>query len=273
MAASPRPGLFVIASARRLEVLEGLAAKGIATVELDVTNKESIVRCREEVSKITSGRLDILVNNAGRTHVEAATDLDMDEVRATFETNVFSVMAMCQAFVQLLIEARGLIINIASIASIAPYAFASAYSASKGAVIAYSRTLRLELRPFGVRVTVGMIGTVRSNIASKPRSLPADSLYLPIADVFEQRQTFSQTNKTMETSEFARHLVAAALRPEAPLFLRSWFGRPDWFWCGGMATVAWLGTVLGEWVVDASCWRLFRLWKLKEIVDQKLKKA
>lgn len=210
---------------------------------------------------------------SGRTHVEAATDLDMDEVRATFETNVFGVMAMCQAFVRLLMEARGLIINIASISSVTPYAFASAYSASKGAVVSYSRTLRLELRPLGVRVTVGMVGTVRSNIASKPRLLPADSLYLPIADVYKQRQTFSQTNGTMDTPEFARRLVAAALRPEAPLLLRGWFGRPDWFWCGGMANIVWFGSTLGEWVADLVCWRLFRLWKLKEILDQKLKRA
>ena len=54
----------MIASARRIEVLEGLAAKGIATVQLDVTSKESIAQCKEEVAKLTAGKLDFLVNNA-----------------------------------------------------------------------------------------------------------------------------------------------------------------------------------------------------------------
>lgn len=60
----PTTGLFVIASARRPEVLKDLEAKGIATVQLDVTNKDSIAQCKEEVSKLTGGKLDFLVNNA-----------------------------------------------------------------------------------------------------------------------------------------------------------------------------------------------------------------
>lgn len=61
---SPITGLFVIASARRPEVLKELADKGIATVQLDVTNKDSIAQCKEEVTKLTGGKLDFLVNNA-----------------------------------------------------------------------------------------------------------------------------------------------------------------------------------------------------------------
>ncbi len=59
-----RTGAFVIATARRLEVLEELAAKGMATLPLDVTDKASIAQCKEDVAKLTSGCLDVLVNNA-----------------------------------------------------------------------------------------------------------------------------------------------------------------------------------------------------------------
>ncbi|KAI1417912.1 NAD(P)-binding protein [Hypoxylon sp. FL1857] len=255
-----RQGLHVIATARRPEVMTELAAMGMSTLALDVTNADSIKQCHEEVGKLTGGKLDILVNNAGRTHTHPATDIDLPDVRQTFETNVFSIMAMVQAFIDQLIAAKGLIINISSLSSLTPYVFGSVYCASKAAVVGYSRTLRMELAPFGVRVMVSMTGTVKSNTASQfHRVLPENSLYKRAQDIFEWRLVFSQNNSTMPTEEFARKLVSDSLRPERPAFLRRWFGRPDWFWYGGLAGLVWLGTTLGEWLVDALCWRTFRM--------------
>jgi 1-acylglycerone phosphate reductase len=193
----------------------------------------------------------------------------MDDVRETFETNVFGVMAMCAAFADLLIASRGLIINIASLAAITPYVFGSVYCATKGAVVSYSRTLRLELKPFGVRVMVAMTGTVRSQIASRThRTLPPGSIYMRIKDVFERRLTFSQNNATVDTKDYARKLVAKALAPEWPLILRSWFGRPDWFWAGGMAGLAWIATWLGEWVFDIFMYRRIGMPQLERVLRE-----
>lgn len=198
-------------------------------------------------------------------------------MRQTFETNVFGVMAMCAAFADQLIAARGLIVNIASLAAVIPYAFGSVYCASKGAVVSYSRALRLELKPFGVRVTVAMAGTVRSQIASKVhRTLPEGSIYLRAKHLFERRLTFSQNNATVRTEDFAAKLVGDVLRAEAPLFFRSWFGRPDWFWGGGLSTMAWVGTCIGEWILDTVVYRMLGLNELeamlrKEAEQKKLK--
>lgn len=198
-------------------------------------------------------------------------------MRQTFETNVFGVMAMCAAFADQLIAARGLIVNIASLAAVIPYAFGSVYCASKGAVVSYSRALRLELKPFGVRVTVAMAGTVRSQIASKAhRTLPEGSIYLRAKHLFERRLTFSQNNATVRTEDFAAKLVGDVLRAEAPLFFRSWFGRPDWFWGGGLSTMAWMGTCIGEWILDTVVYRMLGLNELeamlrKEAEQKKLK--
>lgn len=264
-----RRGLHVIATARRIEVLADLAEKGMSVVVLDVTDNESIMRCEEEVAQITGGKLDILVNNAGRTHTHPATDLDLPDVRATFETNVFSVMAMVKVFINQLIEARGLIINISSLSSLTPYVFGSAYCASKAAVSAYSRTLRMELAPLGVRVMVSLTGTVKSNTASHShRQLPADSLYIRAKHIFEWRLVFSQQNKTMDTEEFARTLVANSLRSEWPLALRRWFGRPDWLWSGGMAGLVWFGRCIGEWFVDYSAWHAFRMPEMTRLIAE-----
>ncbi|KAH6634776.1 acylglycerone-phosphate reductase-like protein [Chaetomium sp. MPI-SDFR-AT-0129] len=262
-------GVHVIATARNPAVLTEMAALGMTTLTLDVTKEESIKACHEEVAGITGGKLDFLVNNAGRTHTHPATDLSIPDVRETFETNVFGVMAMCAAFADQLISAKGLIINIASLAAITPYVFGSAYCATKGAVTAYSRTLRLELKPFGVRVMVAMTGTVRSQIASKThRTLPENSIYQRVKDVFERRLTFSQNNATVGTDEYARKLVAKALAPEWPLVLRSWFGRPDWFWAGGWAGKAWFSTWLGEWVLDVVMYRMIGMKHLERVLRE-----
>lgn len=206
---------------------------------------------------------------SGRTHTHPATDIDIDDVRETFETNVFGVMAMCASFSDLLIAARGLIINIASLAAITPYVFGSVYCASKGAVASYSRTLRLELKPFGVRVTVAMTGTVRSQIASKThRTLPEGSIYRRVAEIFEKRLTFSQNNATVDTATYARKLVKNALKPEWPLVLRAWFGRADWFWAGGWATGVWFSTWFGEWLLDSVMYRMIGMNKLEAVLKE-----
>jgi 1-acylglycerone phosphate reductase len=199
----------------------------------------------------------------------------MDDVRETFETNVFGVMAMCAGFADLLIAARGLIINIASLAAITPYVFGSVYCATKGAVTSYSRTLRLELQPFGVRVMVAMTGTVRSQIASRPhRTLPEGSVYQRVRGLFERRLTFSQNTATVDTEAYARKLVGKALAPEWPLLFRGWFGRPDWFWAGGMAGRAWLATWFGEWILDFVMYRMIGMPQLERVLreEERVKK-
>lgn len=250
----------VIATARRAEVLEELTKLGMSAVSLDVTSSASIEKCKTQVTEITGGTLDILVNNAydfhpplpllatnkgfhpsGLLYMLPATDIDMDGVRSTFETNVFGVMAMCQAFIPLLIPARGLVLQISSISAVAADLYASVYSATKGAVNSYSRSLRLELRPFNVRVMVAVTGTVKSQIATKiSQHLPADSLYQPVNDMYVKRHQFSQETIPMDTDVYAAKIVAQAAKGEG--WLGGWLGRsPDWYWTGGIARRTWLG--------------------------------
>ncbi|EGR45268.1 uncharacterized protein TRIREDRAFT_123681 [Trichoderma reesei QM6a] len=257
-------GCHVIATARNPDVLKGLAAMGMSAVQLDVTNQDSINAARDEVSHITGGKLDILVNNAGRTHTIPALDIEIDDVRQTYETNVFGPMFTIKAFAPLLIAARGLVVNVSSISSISAYIFGSVYASTKGAINSYSRVLRLELKPFGVRVMVAMAGTVRSHIASHPhRALPATSLYLPVNDYFQRRLVFSQNNATVPTDVFARKLVSAALRGEG--YLGGLVGgTPDWFWAGGLSTKVWLLSFLPAWMSEGIISMFFGVAGLKK---------
>jgi 1-acylglycerone phosphate reductase len=139
----------VFAAYRRAATVEPLVALGIETIELDVTIPESIATAKEQLSTLTGGKLDILVNNAGQGSPRPCTDLEVDTtVKGIFDVNVFGVMRVVQAFVPLLIEAEGTIVNIGSIAPIVPLVFGGAYNASKAALHAYADCLRIELKPF-----------------------------------------------------------------------------------------------------------------------------
>lgn len=168
-------------------------------------------------------------------------------------------MAMVQSFVHMLIAARGLVLNISSISSDLPYLFAGVYSSTKGALNSYSRVLRMELRPFNVRVMVSMTGTVRSNFASHPeREMPTNSLYLPVRDLFLKRLTFSQNNATMPTDKCAASLVTQALKGEG------WFGgmmggTPDWHYLGGFSGLALAAGWLPRWVTERGIAIFFKL--------------
>jgi 1-acylglycerone phosphate reductase len=198
-----------------------------------------------------------------------ATDIDLDDARDVYETNVFGVMAMVSAFVDLIIPTQGLIINVASISALIPYVFGSVYASSKAALASYSRTLRTELRPFGVRVQVVMAGTVKSNIgASSSSNLPQSSLYHCAKHLYEARLGFSQqkSSNPMSTEAFAHKLVDNATRPEVNLFWRNLFGRSDWFYYGGMAVLLHRLSLFGEWMLDFVMYRRFGMHELEAIV-------
>lgn len=218
-------GLHVFATARNEKTAIDLSALGIEALQLEVTSPESVANVKQHISERTNGSLDYLINNAGRNYTIPALDVDFDEVQATFETNVFSVMRMCQAFAPLLIQAKGTIVQIGSVAGEIPYVFGSTYNASKAALHSYSDTLRIELAPFGVNVMVVVTGGVKSNIAKTRRELPEDSLYHSLDVEYQRRQTHSQEG-AMENTVYAEGVVKAALKTKPTRSL--WRGHQAW---------------------------------------------
>ncbi|TID12875.1 NAD(P)-binding protein [Venturia nashicola] len=254
-------GLQVLATARTKEKISDLKAKGITTLALDVDSVESIAELKKDVERITSGKLDYLVNNAGRNYTVPATDIDLSEVEATFRTNVFAVMIMCKTFAPLLIEAQGTIVQIGSVAAVMPYVFGSVYNASKAALHQYSNTLRLELKPFNVKVLTVVTGGVKSNIARTERQLPADSIYLPIDTEYQRRTKHSQ-EVGMPNEQYAKGVVASVLGAGK--------GRRH-IWNGSSSWLVWFVTrFLPVWVFDLVFARMFSLWKLNKTDQKKL---
>jgi short-subunit dehydrogenase len=169
-------GYHVIASGRRTAELDALRTEARAagykldTVTLDVTSQPSITAAVAEVERLTERRgVDVLVNNAGYGLVGPLAEISDEAIRAQFDTNVFGLMAVTRAFLPQL-RARGTarIINVSSVGGHITLPFMAAYTATKHAVESLSDGLRLELRPFGIQVSLiepGAINTGFNGVA------------------------------------------------------------------------------------------------------------
>lgn len=124
------------------------ASPNLRVLALDVTRPESIAQALD-----AAGDIDVLVNNAGIGLFGAFEATPMSTVRDVFETNTFGVMAMCQAVIPRFRQRRaGLIVNVTSSATLAPFPLVAAYTASKTAVEGFTASLAHELKSFDVRV-------------------------------------------------------------------------------------------------------------------------
>lgn len=128
---------------------EGILPKSdrIRMLPLDVTKPESIAAALG-----AAGPIDVLVNNAGIGMLGALEATSMAKTREVFETNTFGVIAMTQAVVPHFRARRsGVIVNVTSSATLAPFPLVSVYTASKSAIEGFTGSLALELRHFNVQ--------------------------------------------------------------------------------------------------------------------------
>ncbi len=120
-------------------------------------------RAVEEALQIL-GRVDILINNAGVGIYAPSWQTPMPEMRRMFEVNLFAAVDLTQRLVPGMVErGTGMVVNIASIASKVPLPWFTLYSASKAALEAFTRGLRMELHGTGVGAMVVCPGYVKTN--------------------------------------------------------------------------------------------------------------
>jgi len=122
-------------------------------VECDVTSPEN---CREAVATVIAARggVDVLINNAGVTHLSLFRDTEVEVIRRVMEVNFFGAVHCTKAALDSLVERRGRIAVLSSVAGFSPLATRCGYSASKHALHGFFDSIRPELRASGVRVTV-----------------------------------------------------------------------------------------------------------------------
>jgi NAD(P)-dependent dehydrogenase (short-subunit alcohol dehydrogenase family) len=158
-----RAGHDVIAGVRDEEAGRRLAAEAsgrLRIVHLDVTDHDSI----QAAAEAAGDRLDALVNNAGIAVGGVIEALDLGELRRQLDVNVVGQVAVTQALLPALRAASGRVVFISSVSGRVSAPVMTPYTASKFVLEAIADGLRVELRPWGVRVVLVEPGSIDTDI-------------------------------------------------------------------------------------------------------------
>ena len=215
-------GHTVWATARRPDTLADLADRGAHVTALDVTDEASMSAAVAEV-EAAHGSVGTLVNNAGFGEYGAVEEVDMDKVRAMFETNVFGLARMCQLVLPGMRRAgKGRIINIGSMGGRFTFPLGGYYHATKYAVEALTDALRMEVTAFGVDVALVEPGITRSSFVEKTTESDGmggapDSPYAALRASVSRSNTEAYRNPMMSVSaESVAQVVTSAVAADRP---------------------------------------------------------
>ena len=156
-------GHKVYGSARRVELMEGLRDKGVIPIKMDVTDEQSMADGIKTIID-AEGRIDVLVNNAGYGYMGAIENVTIAEAKRQLEVNVFGLARLTQLVLPYMrAQKSGRIINTSSVAGKAVIPFGGWYNVSKYSVEALSDALRIEVKPFGIKVILIEPGGIKTD--------------------------------------------------------------------------------------------------------------
>ena len=179
-------GYFVYAGARKQTDLDALnEIPNIQSVRLDVTKQDEIDAAVESVRKGGKG-LYGLVNNAGVLILGPITEIDEAELAWIFDVNLMGVYRVTKAFAPMIIESKGRITNISSIAGVLSGKFWAPYNMTKHALESYTDDLAAEMALFGVKVSAINPGNYNSQIGTKEAAELAKKPYAQPGSVYAQ---------------------------------------------------------------------------------------
>ncbi len=198
-----RVGVSDINAPRMAESAAKVNAAGGRALEIacDVTKPKDLEKSVGMLRKEWGG-VDVIINNAGVAAGGYMERIPVEEWDWIIDINLKSVVYGCRAFIPLLKEQKsGYIINVASNAGIASFAEMSSYNVTKAAVISLSETLRIEMAPHNVGVTVVCPTFFKTNLMDQFKS--PDERQRKLAE-----QMFAKANTSAE--KIARHAVKRA---------------------------------------------------------------
>jgi short-subunit dehydrogenase len=217
-----RQGHTVWATARRPDTLTDLADRGAHVTALDVTDEASMAAAVQAVESV-HGSVGTLVNNAGYGEYGAVEEVDLDKVRAMFETNVFGLARMCQLVLPGMRRAgRGRIVNIGSMGGRFVFPLGGYYHATKYAVEALTDALRMEVKAFGIDVALVEPGVTRSEFVEKSTDSEGmagrpDSPYAAMRASVSASNNEAYSNRMMSASaQSVAEVVASAVAADRP---------------------------------------------------------
>ena len=136
----------------RLKALQDELGDAFLPLEIDMLDLEAV----ESLAKLNApwGEVDLLLNNAGLAPpTDPLPDTDWDRIETVIDTNITGLVALTRALLPRLVERRGQIINLSSVAATYPYKGGAVYAGTKAFVRQFSLDLRSDLAGTGVRVT------------------------------------------------------------------------------------------------------------------------
>jgi NAD(P)-dependent dehydrogenase (short-subunit alcohol dehydrogenase family) len=248
-------GYRVFAAGRSLEKrtqLDTLARETslpLETIELDVCNDHSVqAAVRHALSK--AGAIDVLINNAGVGYMGSIEDLQLEDWRRQFETNVFGVLRVTQAALPSMRERkRGRILMMSSVAGLVTVPAQGAYSSSKHALEGFSNALRLEMFPFGIDVVLIEPGYIATGMQQTAAELTKDYKEKfktsPYAKLYAQFMASAKDSrsKSKTTPEDCARVILRAIEAPHP--------KPRYGVTPLATVVKWGKRILSDGAVDA----------------------
>lgn len=224
----------------------------VTMLPLDVCDHNSVSTFARTVLSEADNRLDVLVNNAGYLCEGPLEEVTLEQLKAQFETNFFGAVRMINAFLPTMGKQRsGHIINISSMAGLLALPFKGAYSASKFALEGYSESLRQELKPIGIHVSIIEPSYYRTNMpGNKQRSSGHITDYDP-----HRGRMFARVQREWESApgpEAVVETIANAVESRSPK-LRYSIGKFKAFYllCRVVPESVWESGLRRYWKLDA----------------------
>ncbi len=168
-------------------------------IQADVSKYEEVERMFSEIFKYFR-RLDLLVNNAGIASLKTFNEITPEYWKEIFDTNVNGMFNCCKfAVPKMISQKEGVIINVASIWGIVGASCETHYSATKGAIVAFTKALAKELGPSNIRVNSVAPGPVMTDMLA---TLPED--------ILEKVKEDTPLNKIATPEEIAEYIYFLA---------------------------------------------------------------
>ncbi len=208
--------------------------------------------------------MDLIFNVLWPTDRIAAmpvADINIPEAKKIFDVNVWSFVAVTQAFLPLLLaSSNAMIVNHTSVASVSVTPLLATYAASKAAAAAFTQVLRMELEALDIKVVELKTGAIKTNITQNLNknmntTLPAGSIYdaaRPEVEAGLRQEALAKEGT--EAAQWAKETVRDLLRKNPPTIL----------WRGQYSLMVWLGTFFPSWALDGTTKRVTGFDKVEE---------